>query len=130
MKKLLQIIAASLGLTSCAMKPSPGAPLHAVRFAQRPHIVQRGDAFFLRYQIDAKPGDLTMVVVLVAKKTPTKAFYYFSSPISHQEKGRPVDRPLEKDGFTDYARRDAVYWLDPDGTETHLEIRREDAPGP
>jgi hypothetical protein len=109
--------------------PRPGSALHEVEFVERPHILRRGDEFFLRYRVEAleQPPRMTERVVF-ARKTSDKAFYYFSVPTSSRmEWGVVVERPLATDGFTDHARRNAVYWLDPDGSETQLDIT--DAPG-
>ena len=114
-------------LAGCAsvMLPEPRVALEEAPFAEKPRIVRRQDDFFLRYRIVVKQGQLTPKLVLVSKKTSDKAYYYFGGPVSHEETGVQVNRPLAFDGFTDLARRNALYWLDPDGSETHLEIRAE-----
>ncbi|MFD7712865.1 hypothetical protein [Streptomyces sp. NPDC059786] len=45
--------------------------------------------------------------------------------MSQPERGNVIERALAADELTDFARRGAVYWLNPDGTEIPLEIRQE-----
>jgi hypothetical protein len=54
-----------------------------------------------------------------------KAFYFFIAPISQPERGNVIERPLASDGLTEFAQHGAMYWLNPDGSEIPLEIRRE-----
>lgn len=108
------------------MSPGPGVALHDVPFVDGPCIVQRGESYYLRYRIAAdRGGDMTLRMVLDAKKGPDKGHYYFIAPISQPERGNVVERPLASDGMTELARRGAVYWLNPDGSEIALEIKKE-----
>lgn len=53
MKRLIQIALASLGLVACGgAAVRPGTPLRSVTFAESPHIIKRGNEYFLRYRID------------------------------------------------------------------------------
>lgn len=126
MKRMIQRVLASLGLAASSCAVRPGVPLRSVSFHESPHIILRGNEYFLRYRIAApKQAPFLMRRLVYARKTPERAFYYFSVPTSNAfERDTLVERPLAPDGFTDYARRDAVYWLDPDGTETHIPLRQ------
>lgn len=105
------------------MKLDPGVALQDVKFSVQPHIVKRGDYYYLRYQIATEPGEvLPLRMVLGSKKGKNKGYYYFSIPISHVERGNLVERPLADDQLEDFARQKAVYWLNPDGSEIPLEI--------
>ncbi len=107
------------------MLPKPGVALQSVPFAEKPHIVKRGDNYYLRYRIAVDSGRMMLRMALVAKKTPGKGYYYLTAPISHSELGNVVERSLAYDGFTELARRNAVYWLNPNESEIHLEITEE-----
>ena len=108
------------------MKPDPGTALQDVAFAVRPHIVKRNDDYVLRYRIRVPEGEQPPLArALVARAGSEKGYYYFSIPVSHPERGQLVERPLAEDGLEDFARKNAVYWLDPDGSEVPLEIREE-----
>lgn len=39
--------------------------------------------------------------------------------------GNTIERPLAIDGFIEYAKSDSIYWLDPDGNETKIQIIEE-----
>ena len=106
------------------MLPRPGVALQDVRFAERPHIVHRGNNYYLRYRVAVDQGsELVLRMVVNAKKAKDKGYYYFIAPISQPEKGNVVERPLASDGFTEFAHQRAVYWLNPDGSEVPLEIK-------
>jgi len=118
---LLILLALAVG---CAIMPDPGVAMKDIDFAEQPIIVQRGEYYYLRYRIALQPGSaLPLRRVLCHRRTTDKGYYYFSIPVSHTEWGNTVERPLAMDGFTDLARKDAMYWLNPDGTEVKLEIR-------
>jgi hypothetical protein len=104
------------------LAPRPAIPLRPGDFAEQPHIVRKGDDYFLRYRMAIPPGIPPTQRVIFTRKTADKAYYFFGVPTSHREQGQTVERPLASDTFTEYAKKDAVYWLDPDGTETHLRI--------
>ncbi|WP_437954361.1 hypothetical protein WME76_22455 [Sorangium sp. So ce119] len=127
MKRWLKVLVASLGLAGCHSLPRPAVPLRYFDYIEPPHIVRRGAEYFLRYQIDAR-GRMVNFHPPHVRTTPAKAHYYFGVPVSANDPGDVHERSLARDGITDYARRDAVYWLDPNGTETHLEIVDETRP--
>jgi len=105
------------------MKPNPGVAFQDVEYAERPHIIKRGDSYYLRYRIAMKPGTIPPLrMVLCSRKGHDKGYYYFSVPISHPEPGHVIERSLADDQLTEFARRNAVYWLNPDGSEIHLEV--------
>ena len=64
------------------------------------------------------------MLLLIHKTTVDKGYYYFAGPLSHPEFGESIERTLDRDELAPLARRNAIYWLDPDGTETRLTIRR------
>lgn len=105
------------------MQPNPGVSLQDIQFVERPHIVKRGESYYLRYQIATNIGCVTPLrMVLCSRKRQDKGFYYFSVPISHVEPGHVVERALADDQLDELARRNAVYWLNPDGSEIQLEV--------
>jgi hypothetical protein len=107
------------------MVPNPGVALQDVQFAERPYIAKRDGNFYLHYRLAVENGSSKPFrMVLVGRKGKDKGYYYFSVPISHPEWGNMVERPLALDDFTDFARRNAVYWLNPDGSEIPLEIKQ------
>lgn len=106
------------------MTSKPGVALQDVLVEEGPYIVQRGKHFYLRYRLAAGPEDRPALRMVVgAKKTKDKAFYYFIGPISYPERGTTIERPLASDGLTEFAQRGAVYWLNPDGSEIPLEVK-------
>jgi len=113
------LLAAGCGHT----KPPPGTALRDVKFAESPHLVSRDGRYYLRYRV-AFVGGLQLMMLLIGKKTPDKGYYYFSGPLSHPEHGETIERDLDRDELAPLAQRNAIYWLDPDGTETHLTVRR------
>lgn len=121
------LILASIGwliLGACSVKLKPGVVLQDVLVDEGPYIVQRGENFYLRYRLVAGPNDRpTLRMMVGADKTKDKAFYFFTGPTSFPELGNTIERPLGSDGLTDFARRGAVYWLNPDGSEIPLDIR-------
>jgi hypothetical protein len=118
-----------LALGGCSMSTRPGVALHDVGFTEPPYIVHRGDDYYLHYRAaTSQGGKMALRVVVDAKQTKDKGYYYFIGPISQPERGNVVERPLASDGLAELARRKAVYWLNPDGSEILLEIKEEPAP--
>lgn len=108
------------------MSPKPGVALHDVRFAEGPYIVKRGTDYYLRYRIALdRGGNTPMRLVVDASKGNNKGYYFFIAPATLPERGHVVERSLIADGLGEYARRGAVYWLNPDGSEVLLEIKEE-----
>jgi hypothetical protein len=109
-----------------AMTPKPGTALSEVEFAEAPHIVKRGGRHVLRYRVRGQKGErLPLKMPLLARAGEDKGYYYFSMPVSSREPGNLVERSLADDGLEEFARQNAVYWLNPDGSEVPLEIREE-----
>lgn len=102
--------------------PKPGIAFDDIHFAEKPRIVQRGNDYFLIYRIAVDDDAPPLARALCAKIENGKGYYYFSIPVSHVENGARVEHALAVDGFTDVARCNAVYWLNPDGSEIPLEI--------
>lgn len=118
------VIFVAIGIiASCASLPKPGSSLDDIEFSIFPHIVKSNGKYFLQYQISLKEnGKPHLVRVVYSDIIEGKAYYYFSAPISHFEKGQIIERSLEKDGLTDFAKLGAVYWLNKDKTEIKLKI--------
>ena len=121
------VLGSVLFVAACAsaMLPEPWVHFKEAPFAEKPRIVRRENAFYLRYRMTLQQAGVTPRYVLVAKKTADKAYYYLGRPVSHPEYGNLVERPLAFDGLTEFAQRNAVYWLNPDGSEIRLEIHSE-----
>lgn len=119
--KLLKDVMASL---KRAKEPKPGVNLDQVKFVVSPQILKRGGKYVLRYQV-AKEEGMQLTRVVYHKTTPNKGYYFFSIPISHSEPGTVVERDLETDGLRPHAEKDAIYWLNQDGTEVHLPVHQE-----
>jgi hypothetical protein len=109
----------------CSVINQPGSSMSDVQFTIYPHIEKKGDAYYLKYQINKNDSESQLLRLIHHKTKNDRAYYFFSVPISHPEFGMLVERPLEDDRLTDFAKRDAVYWLNRDGSEVKLEIRKE-----
>ncbi|MBI3218339.1 MAG: hypothetical protein HYZ44_02400 [Bacteroidetes bacterium] len=110
-------------IASCASLPKPGTSLDDIEFSIFPHIVKRDGKYFLQYQISlTENGKPHLVRIVYSDIIEGKAYYFFSAPISHFEKGQIIERSLEIDGLTDFAKRGDVYWLNKDKTEIKLKI--------
>jgi hypothetical protein len=109
----------------CSVIHRPGSSMNEVAFTIHPYIGEKSGSYYLTYQIDKNDKESQLLRVIYHKTKNDRAYYFFSVPISHPEFGMLMERPLEKDGLTDFAKRDAVYWLNRDGSEVKLEIRRE-----
>lgn len=125
-KRLINAMVDGLLSVKTALAVSPRVALEEIPFLIFPQIVQRGEQYYLRYQIGVEPGDdMQLRMFPFSRTTREKAYYFFGVSTSFPERGTIVERPLDRDGLTDFARRNAVYWLDPDGSETHIEIKQE-----
>lgn len=113
------------------LRPVPEVALRQVTFRLEPHIIRRQGRHLLRYQVAVPADGLGLRRVLFARKTPQRGYYFFGLPVSRPEDGRIQERLLSLDDLEDHAEDNAIYWLDPDGTETHLDVGGEmpqDAP--
>lgn len=107
------------------MASTPGIALQDVLVDEGPYVLQRGEDFYLIYRLAPGPNEQPAHRVMVGcKRTKEKAYYFFIGRVSFPERGNAIERPLASDGLSEYARRGAVYWLNPDGSEIALEIRR------
>jgi hypothetical protein len=110
----------------CSMLTRPGVALRDIQFAEGPFIARRGEDYFLHYRVAQSPGSIPPPrTVVKAKKEKDRGYYFFIGTISAPERGNVVERPLASDGLTEFARRGAMYWLDPDGSEIPLEVKNE-----
>ncbi len=106
-------------LVSFLPSPPPDIALKDVHFAEPPYIVKRGKYYFLHYRIALQDVPSFSGKVSWVKKPGEKAYFYFMT-VSHIELGEIKEIPLPD---IEFARRDAVYWLNPDKSEVHLEVR-------
>ncbi len=109
-------------MTQCRSVPKVGDSLSSSNFLIFPYVEQKGEDYILIYQLKVPADSIPLVRVVNAIARSDKAFYYFGLPISHQEKGLKVERSIEQDNFTIYARKEAIYWLNSDGSEVKLKI--------
>jgi hypothetical protein len=110
----------------CAHSPNPGISIEKVKFSIFPYISERDGNYFLRYQLDTTDStNLPLVRVVYTHNSNGKAYYYFSIPISHYERGKIVERPLASDGFEEYAKLNSIYWLNDNKNEVKLKILKE-----
>lgn len=124
LKKILFTISAWGEAIGCSTYPKPAIALQDIQFAEYPYIIEREENYFLHYRIAINSTqEVPLRRMVYVKKTKDKGYYYFSIPISHPEYGNGEERSLSKDGLTEFARQDAIYWLNPDGSEIHLEIK-------
>ncbi len=108
---------------SCMLYQEPASSLGDVEFAVFPHIVNRKGEYYLIYKIDVSTHKrISTSRPVYAKTINGKAYYYFSKAINHTESGALKVRPLELDGFTEFAGKDEVYWLNKDSSEVKLLI--------
>lgn len=110
-------------LPSCLFYQEPSSSLGDVQFDIFPHIVNRKGEYYLEYKVDvSKNKRIISARPVYAKINNNKAYYYFSKSINVTELGELKVRPLELDGFTEYAGKDEVYWLNKDSSEVKLLI--------
>lgn len=108
----------------CALVSQPGSNLNDVPFTIHPYIHFEDNQYFLVYQIDTSATQQPILVrVLYHRIIDGKAYYFFSGQISHIEQGKLIKRPLDFDGFAEYARRDEVYWLNYDRSTIKLAVK-------
>lgn len=119
------ILSLSFLLSACANVPSSNISLKEARFAERPVLIERSGHVYLRYRISLEERGAPLRRLLYHKKTEEAAYYFFSQSISHPEWGELVERPLAYDQTEDLARKNRVFWLDPDGTSHPIPIRKE-----
>lgn len=106
-----------------ARKPKPLQSLDDFKFSVYPHIVSRDGEYFLQYQIDvSNKEDLALRFPVWHSTASGKVYYYFTVALSLPEPGNLREYPLEADGLTEFAKRDAVYWLNKDYSENKLRI--------
>jgi hypothetical protein len=127
MKTTLPLMVVVLIPCGCSTLPSPGVSLCDARFAEEPYIVKRGPRYYLHYRM-ALDDKMNLRRVLIAKKNGNRGMYYLTGFISHPEWGGVVERPVAYDGFAEFAKKGAIFWLDPDGTETKLQTREMAGP--
>jgi hypothetical protein len=111
---------------TCCKNFLVGSSLNDIQFLIFPHVIERDGKYFLQYQIDVDTTKINLLRVVYSKVMDRKAYYFFSSPLSHPEWGKLIERSLDEDGFTDYAKHGNVYWLNQDKSVIKLEIEKND----
>jgi hypothetical protein len=122
--KPIMIIALFFLLDSCKVEFKPQHYLDEYNFVIFPHIIKKGDIYYLHYQLKStkKNGAPTLLTGVGHKIIGTKAYYYFSVVTSVSDSGKIIEKSLENDGFIEYAKKKSIYWLNPDGSEVKLQI--------
>lgn len=119
------VVIVSVLLGGCVTAPSPGLSLKEAQVVEGPVLVERSGHIYLRYRRALEERGMTLLSVLGHKKTKDAAFYFFSFPISHPEWGNLIERPLAYDGTEELARKGKVFWLDPDGSQHPIPLKKE-----
>jgi hypothetical protein len=89
----------------CSVIYRPGSSMTDVAFTIHPYIGEKSGFYYLTYQINKNDKESQLLRVIYHKTKNDRAYYFFSVPISHPEFGMLMERPLEKDGLTDFAKR-------------------------
>lgn len=119
----MNIFSKALAFMKKKLEPRPGTDLQQVKFRVEPRIIKRGQQYLLQYQV-AKKEDmgLQLTHIVYARKGQDKGYYFFSIPIGHQENLNLMERDVSADGFTTFAKKNAIYWLNRDGSEVQLPV--------
>lgn len=125
MRRFLVLLIAVAALAGCRSPLTPGLSLKEANMAEGPVLIQRGDNFYLRYRRNIDPQGQNLLSVLGSKKKGDEIFFFLTRPVSANEWGNLVERPLAYDGYEEFARQGKVYWVDPDGTTHAIPIRKE-----
>jgi hypothetical protein len=102
------------------MLPRPDSSIAQVRFKIFPHIARQGESYHLQYQL-AATAKVQWVRTVYKRVRNDTAFFYFRAPISHPEAGQLVMRSVNN-GLIKFAKVDAIYWLNEDGSRKKLKI--------
>lgn len=104
-------------------KFQPQYSLNEIEFKVEPRIVKRENQYYLQYQISVPDSSkiLNRMQVMAAEKN-GKGYYYFGGKLSFREYGNLNERPLEPDRLQKYADQNAIFWINPDGSEEKLSI--------
>lgn len=85
--------------------------------------MKRMNQYFLRYQIDIGEGpEKPLKMLLGSRDNGKRGYYYFTIPISHLENGHLVERNIRDDGLEAFIQGEGIFWLDPDGSESRLDV--------
>lgn len=105
------------------MKLQPGVALQKVNFKVMPHIVKKANAHVLCYQINIEEeSQKPLRMLLGSSDNGKKGYYYFTVPISHLESGHLVEHDIQDDGLEAFVHGEGIFWLDPDGSESRLDV--------
>ena len=117
-------VLATLAISGCGdfsnRIPEPNAPLSAFTYIKSPQVEEDGGTFYLRYEFRLACHRPYLGISFY--RTPKKVLYYFWGARSGTHPCGEMSRSLMDDDNVEYARNDAVYWIDPDGHETHLKV--------
>ena len=117
----------------CYWHVEPAHALQDVPVVEGPYIVHRGgDDYYLRIRIDhhqrigGKHARLNSDVEVDSTTANGRGYVFFSviRSSTHNE-GCMIERHLGAIGMLEFAKRNSVYWLNPDGSTVLLEIREE-----
>ncbi len=102
-------------------------PVTEDTFAEGPVIIQRHEKYYLRYRVAEELQFRATTCVLMSEKDEKKgeAYFWFSCPISGIDWGSTVERPLMYDGFSEYAEKNSVFWINGDGTKIRIPVIKD-----
>lgn len=101
---------------------SPVADNREAAFTIAPYILKKNGSFYLVYQVDTKEGT-NVRWVIGERNTKDKLYFFFAGKTSFPEYHHVVLRPVTKnENNIARCKADAVFWLNPDGSEMKLKI--------
>ena len=121
-KIFLLIFIAVIALKCANMKHMPCCSLNDISFLIAPHIITKDGNYFLEYQIAVHSDKIEQRLQVGSFIRDEEAYYFFIGKTSYRELGNVVLIPLSQDNVTDFARKNAVYWLNADKSEVKLKI--------
>ena len=119
---LIAIILSSVMIACTGSKNLSQVNWDDTTFDIRPHIVQKGDDFFLRYRMKKIDSDIQNRWQLGSKTANGKGYYFFVGKSSFREFYNLVERPLKRNRLVEYVKNDSIFWLNPNGTDKKLKF--------
>lgn len=101
----------------------PSVDLDDLDFSVKPHIIKRGKKYLLRYQM-ATTEPPQLIRPIQTKTYNNKAYYFFGLAVSRYDLGELVEHDIALDGFADCVKDNRLYWLNKDGSEVALEVKK------
>ena len=125
-KKIFLLIFIALTLLKCSsVRHMPCCSINDVSFLITPYIIKKDGNYFLKYQISVHSDRIEQRLQVGSFIRDEKAYYYFIGKTSYRELGNVVLRPLSQDNAIDFAKKNAIYWLNSDKSEVKLKIAEE-----